>query len=291
MSINEKTHLLLFTAISCSGFVSSMATNMDLQEYKQSLSTPPLPPPPPPPSPSPSMQTPLMSPMPLQLSGFLSGDTIQVQGDAGDLQFSVQLNITKKLCRKVGSLDSPGLVAHNPENFSIEDSTFSTYVTPIGSEEEKDQCRFAEPVVDESCRFGEGDGFDEKMKVGERVVTRLRSGVISKVTYYPPRIRSGELRCCEKVKSRKKKRSEKIDKFGRLLRRRSCPVKPCTSYAFFVMATWGVVKSSSFGETSKRVGQMWYKLSHKEKKLYQELALKDNARYQRQCKLLKSKAV
>ncbi|PON92466.1 High mobility group box domain containing protein [Trema orientale] len=284
MSINEKTHLLLFTEISCSGFLSSMATNTDLQEPKQqSLSTPP---------PPPSMQTPLMSPMPLQLSGFLSGDTIQVQGDAGDLQFSVQLNITKKLFRKVGSLDSPGLVAHNPENFSIEDSSFSTYVTPIGSEEEKDQCPFAEPGVDESCRFGEeGDGFDEKMKVRERVVTRLRSGVISKVTYYPPCIRSGELRCCEKVKSRKKKSSEKIDKFERLLRRRSCPVKPCTSYAFFVMATWGVVKSSSFGETSKRVSQMWYKLSHKEKKLYQELALKDNARYQRQCKLLKSKAV
>lgn len=232
--------------------------NMDLHEPKQSTNTPP-----------PSIQTPLMSPMPLQLSGFLSGDTIQVQGDAGDLKFSVQLNITKNLFHdKVGPLDSPKRVAHNPEKVSFEDSSFASYGTPIGSGEPKDQSCFAEAVEDEDsyCCFGEEGDEYEKMKIGECLVTRLRSGVISPVTYYPPKILTGKLRSCERVKPRRKS-SEQIDVFERLLRRHSCPVKPCTSYAFFVMATWGVVKSSSFGETSKRLGQMWYKLSHKEKKV------------------------
>lgn len=93
------------------------------------------------------------------------------------------------------------------------------------------------------------------------VVTRLRSGVISPVTYYP-RV---SLSCCEKVvKSRKKK---KIDVFERLFRRHSCPIRPCTSYALFVMATWGDVKSSSFGETSKKLGQLWCRLPQKDKKV------------------------
>ncbi|XP_062092258.1 uncharacterized protein LOC133798088 [Humulus lupulus] len=238
----------------------------------------------------PSIRTPLVSPMALQLSGFLNGDTIQVQGDAGDLQFSVQLNIAKKLFHeKLGPpLESPGTVAYNPEKISIEDSSFSSYVTPNGSEELRNEGRFAEPVADENCRFGEEVDRSEVIKIRECVVTRLRSGVISPVTYYPPRIFSENLlRPSKKVKSRKRSSEKKIDVFERLFRRHSCPVKPCTSYAFFVMATWGVVKSSSFGETSKRIGQMWYKLSHNEKKLYQELALKDNARYKKQCKLLK----
>ncbi|KAF4380023.1 hypothetical protein F8388_018147 [Cannabis sativa] len=257
--------------------------DMDLQGLNQSMNTPP----------PPSTPAPLVSPMALQLSGFLNGDTIQVQGDAGDLQFSVQLNIAKKLFHEnvePQPLNSPGTVPYNPESFSVEDSSFSSYVTPNASEELRRQSRFAEPVVDENCRFGEEGDESEEIKSRECVVTRLRSGVLSPVKYYPLRISTENLlRPIEKVKTRKRNSEKKIDVFERLFRRRSCPVKPCTSYAFFVMATWGVVKSSSFGETSKIIGQMWYKLSHNEKKLYQEMALKDNARYKKQCKLLKMK--
>ncbi|EXC21082.1 hypothetical protein L484_017092 [Morus notabilis] len=245
-------------------------SSMDFQQPRQSSSNTP---PPPPRSPI-VVPTNLASPTPLQLSGFLSGDTIQVQGDAGNLQFSVQLNINKTLFpEKVGPFQSLETVEYTREKFSTEDllSPASSYVTPIASE----------LLMDENCCTSDRT---TEIRRESFVVTRLRSGVISPVTYYP-RV---SLSCCEKVvKSRKKK---KVDVFERLFRRHSCPIRPCTSYAFFVMATWGDVKSSSFGETSKKLGLLWCKLPQKDKKLYEEMAVKDNARYKRQSKLFNSKA-
>ncbi|GFP99336.1 hypothetical protein PHJA_002077700 [Phtheirospermum japonicum] len=74
-----------------------------------------------------------------------------------------------------------------------------------------------------------------------------------------------------------------------MLKRRSFPIRPCNSYAFFLMANWGVIKSCSFEETSKRLSKKWYKLSHDKKKEYEDMALKDHARYQRQCVFTKER--
>ncbi|KAL0401048.1 UNVERIFIED_CONTAM: hypothetical protein Slati_4134700 [Sesamum latifolium] len=46
-----------------------------------------------PPMPSPPAQSP---PVPFHLCGFLTGDTVQVQGDTGELHFSLQFNVHKK---------------------------------------------------------------------------------------------------------------------------------------------------------------------------------------------------
>lgn len=101
------------------------------------------------------------------------------------------------------------------------------------------------------------------------IVTRLRSGVISPVNYFPP-ISSGRslMRpCCGGSEKSRKKNRGKLDVFERVLRRHSSPIKPCTSYSFFVMATWGVIKSSSFGETRKQLGRMWCQLPQTEKRV------------------------
>ncbi|XVF11324.1 hypothetical protein REPUB_Repub08aG0017700 [Reevesia pubescens] len=121
------------------------------------------------------------------------------------------------------------------------------------------------------------------------IMTRLRSGAVSEVKYFPQRkeycidLRSG------KTMKRKRKKKERGDiVLEKLLRRRSFPVRPCSSYIFFVMATWGSVKSSSFGEASKRLSQMWCKLPRKHK-IYEDMALKDSERYKKQCMLLNCK--
>ena len=219
-----------------------------------------------------SSSPPMSSLTPLQLSGFLAGDTIRVQGDTGELRFSVQLNVNKKLFPdNPAPLDS---IPRAPKELSVEEySSFaSSYVTPIASQpaliNEDDSCRSAE----------EGDSLENSLR--ERVVTRLRSGAISPVNYFPRiNLLAAQVTgapCGGRVESRRRKKKKKkkrggreIDAFERLLRRRSCPVRPCSSYAFFVMATWGDVnaKSSSFGETSKRLGQMWFKLPCKQKKV------------------------
>ncbi|KAM1406963.1 hypothetical protein ACFX2F_001616 [Malus domestica] len=50
------------------------------------------------------------------------------------------------------------------------------------------------------------------------------------------------------------------------------------------MATWSFAKSSWFGETSTELGRMWCQLPPNEKKVYEKMAKKDNARFQRQCR-------
>ncbi|KAE8659934.1 hypothetical protein F3Y22_tig00116960pilonHSYRG00119 [Hibiscus syriacus] len=53
----------------------------------------------------------------------------------------------------------------------------------------------------------------------------------------------------------------------------------------------GSVKSSSssFGEASKRLSQMLCKLPRKQKKMYEDIAVKDSSRYKRQCMVLNCK--
>lgn len=60
------------------GFWSSMAEDMQFDQSIQSPNT-------------------VMPSTPLQLSGFLSGDTIEVKGDTGNLKFSVQFSVQKNI--------------------------------------------------------------------------------------------------------------------------------------------------------------------------------------------------
>lgn len=219
----------------------------------------------------PPLSTPSMSPSttrPLRLSGFLNGDTIQVQGDTQKLRFSLQFNIqSKQLSESLVHPNSPGTFAYTPEKHSCQNSSFSSYMTPTAAGEDQ-----SDSLVRENGTFIEEDGIcgsETRKNLETTMMTRLRSGVISPVTYFPPRnsVVLGKLRTSDqKVKSKKKSR-ENFDGFERVLKRRSCPVRPCTSYTFFVMATWNQVRSPTFGETSKRLGRMWCQLPHKEKKV------------------------
>ncbi|KAH0979180.1 hypothetical protein GBA52_006357 [Prunus armeniaca] len=199
-----------------------------------------------------SIQSPntVMPSTPLQLSGFLSGDTIEVKGDTGNLKFSVQFSVQKKHTpdhQNHSLLNSLDANACYPENHFSENSSFSSYMTPNAVQEVEDH-------QSASCtQPSKGNEIIESTET-RNIVTRLRSGVISPVNYFPP-ISSGRslMRpCCGGSEKSRKKNRGKLDVFERVLRRHSSPIKPCTSYSFFVMATWGVVKSSSFGETIVR---------------------------------------
>ncbi|XP_011076546.1 uncharacterized protein LOC105160766 [Sesamum indicum] len=223
-----------------------------------------------PPMPSPPTQSP---PIPLHLCGFLTGDTVQVQGDTGELQFSLQLHVHKKENRPG---DRPDANVAEIGRDSVQPSTSLSYLTPTSTPE--DQGRNADinavTVSEESWSRGE-------------VVTRLRSGVLSPVKYY----RTGTYGASGSSlvsKKRSKGRGKGDNVFEKMLKRRSSPLRPCNAYAFFLMANWAVVKRSSFAETSKKLSKKWYKLSQQVKKEYEDMALKDNARYKRQRLLLKN---
>lgn len=126
------------------------------------------------------------------------------------------------------------------------------------------------------------------------VLTRLRSGVLSRVKYFPPPgtiTGSGHRSLCSWKKQRVRRgkgkgiAKETGDVFERVLRRRCLPVRPCSSYTFFVMTTWGVANSESFsfGETSKRLGKMWCSLPHDEKKVYRRSSLSPGERSKKFC--------
>ncbi|XP_073141771.1 uncharacterized protein [Henckelia pumila] len=226
---------------------------------------------------------PILSPsrsIPLTLSGFLAGDTVRVQGDTGDLEFSLQFSIQRRD-------QNPGV----PDNFSDaniqEMGTFgddsldslpsASLLTPTSGHETPDRDAGANGLSQGSW-----------MKRRDDVVTRLRSGVLSPVKYNA----SGSYGAFRgRLSSGKKTRMETgrgHNAFERMLKRRSFPLRPCNSYAFFVMANWGVVKCSSFEETSKRLSKKWCRLPNDMKKEYENLASKDNERYMRQCLLLKN---
>ncbi|XP_073016894.1 uncharacterized protein [Primulina eburnea] len=126
------------------------------------------------------------------------------------------------------------------------------------------------------------------MRRRDDIVTRLRSGVLSPVKYNA----SGSCGVFQGRPSSGKKTKMETGKghnaFERMLRKRSFPLRPCNSYAFFVMTNWGGVKCSSFEETSKRLSKKWCELPNDMKKEYENLASKDSARYMRQCLLLKN---
>lgn len=204
-----------------------------------------------------SIQSPstlLMPTTPLQLSGFLTGDTIQVKGDTGNLKFSVQFSIQDKHIPDqnndlFNSLGADASYREN-ENHSCQNSSFSSYVTPQNDVQEVEDQNSQSPEEGDSTR---------------PIVTRLRNGVISPVNYFP-RISSSSssgLRPCERKRNGGKNRKND-DVFERVLRRHRSPIRPCT---FFVTATWGFVKSSSFGETSKQLGRMWCQLPPTEKRV------------------------
>ncbi|KAH6790454.1 hypothetical protein C2S51_005460 [Perilla frutescens var. frutescens] len=217
---------------------------------------------PPPPSP----------PTPLHLRGFRTGDTVQVRGDTGELQFSVHFNLRK---------DEPFnlLEATTPDIENYRDSVQSSpYLTPTSSTGE---------FGNQNNSADENAGCEESPPMGG-VVTRLRSGVLSPVKYYSCGIYSVSGGSLNSGKSRKSnKGTGKGDNvFNKMLKRRNSPLRPCSSYALFLMKNWGMVKRSSFVETSKRLSKQWSKLPHDVKKEYEDMASKDNARYKRQCVLL-----
>ncbi|KAH7853753.1 hypothetical protein Vadar_006222 [Vaccinium darrowii] len=209
-----------------------------------------------PPNPSPSS--------PLQLSGFLSGDTIQVQGDTEDFQFAVQLNIHHKHHHhhhhKSDTRDVQFPNTTEEDRMSLNSASLS-YMTPVTEGNEMHRETSAE-----------GNSGEQQSAF---VITRLRSGVLSQVKYFPPppgtAAGSGNrsLRSWKKRTVRRGKAKETGDVLERVLRRHCLPVRPCSSYALFVMATWGVANSESlsFGETSKRLSKMWCSLPHDEKKV------------------------
>ncbi|KAM1141781.1 hypothetical protein ACFX2I_041715 [Malus domestica] len=244
-----------------------------------------------------SFQSPnsLMPSTPLQLSGFLTGDTIQVRGNTGNLKFSVQFSVQEKQTYDhenrsiLNSLDANACFA---ENHSCANSSFSSYMTPNDVQEVEDHGNEAT----HSC--------ETRISGESHIVTRLRSGVISRPVTYFPRIPLSSSRSLIRRCGKERPRKKKCDMFERVLRRHSCPIRPCTervlrrhscpirpctSYAFFVMAAWGSANSSSFGERSKQLGRMWCQLPRNEKKLYEKMAMKDNARYKRKCSQLTGK--
>lgn len=193
------------------------------------------------------------SAIPLQLCGFQSGDTVQVRGDTGELQFSVQFNLRREDRRSDN--DFSILEADVPEIVNLRDSVQSSpYLTPTSSSGQFDN---------HINNADENSGFDEAPSPGG-VMTRLRSGALSPVKYYHGGIYGvpgGTL------KSGKKRKPKKVIRkgdnlFEEMLRRRSLPVRPCNSYAFFLMKNWGVVKRHSFAETSKRLSKQWSDLPH-----------------------------
>lgn len=119
----------------------------------------------------------LMPTTPLQLSGFLTGDTIQVKGDTGNLKFSVQFSIQDKHIPDqnndlFNSLSADASYREN-ENHSCQNSSFSSYVTPQNDVQEVEDQNSQSPEEGDNTR---------------PIVTRLRSGVISPVNYFSSNI-------------------------------------------------------------------------------------------------------
>lgn len=197
--------------------------------------------------------------IPLNLCGLLTGDTVQVQGDTGELQFSVQFKVHRKEHYSGGSSNFPD--GNTPEigifRDSVQSPPSSSYLTPTPTAESPDHNADANALSEESWSGG-------------GVTTRLRSGVLSPVKYYPDATRYGVYRggfSTEKRKKVKQGSGKGENVFEKMLKRRSFPLRPCNSYAFFLMANWGVVRRCSFEETSKRLSKQWYKLPHDIKKV------------------------
>lgn len=262
-----------------------------------------------------------MSSVPLQLSGFLNGNTIEVEGDTGNLQFSFKFNIlhNKHSSHNESHSHFPSLNSME-NNMSFRNSSSSAYPTPNRSQQIENQS-----VENENHGVEIENNVESETSKRGSIMTRLRSGAISQVKYCYPGISGEKPSRTMKQKRKKKERTDIV--LDKLLQRRTCPVKPCNSYVFFVMASWDSVQSSSLGDASKRLSQIWCKLPRKHKKvlllqyhstlrilslptarmltiimlfcfallsivclqIYEDTALKDSARYKRQCMLLNCK--
>ncbi|MFQ6624543.1 hypothetical protein Gotur_004297 [Gossypium turneri] len=221
-----------------------------------------------------------MSSVPLQLSGLLNGNTIEVEGDTGNLQFYFKFNILHNKYSPHNQTHSHFPSLNSMENnMSCRNSSSSSYQTPKRGQQIENQT-----LENENHGVEIENNVESETSKRGCIMTRLRSGAISQVKYSFPRISGEKPSRTMKGKRKKKERADIV--LDKLLQRRTCPVKPCNSYVFFVMASWDSVQSSSFGDASKRLSQKWCKLPRKHKKIYEDIALKDSARYKRQCMLL-----
>ncbi|KZV34901.1 High mobility group protein TDP-1 [Dorcoceras hygrometricum] len=218
--------------------------------------------------------------IPFHLTGFLAGDTVRVQGDTGELEFSLHFSVQRREQNPGGPGNFSDANIQETDTFcdSVDSLSTALYMTPTSGHETHDRNAGADEPSQANW-----------MSRRDEIVTRLRSGVLSPVKYNNARGTFGVFQ--GRLSSRKKTKMETgkgHNAFERMLRRRRFPLRPCNSYAFFVMANWGVVKCSSFEETSKRLSEKWCTLPHGMKKEYENLASKDSARYTRQCLLLEN---
>ncbi|KAG8496540.1 hypothetical protein CXB51_007636 [Gossypium anomalum] len=214
------------------------------------------------------------------LYGFLHGNTIEVEGDTGNLQFSFKFNILHDKYSPHNQTHSHFPSLNSMENnMSCRNSSSSSYQTPKRGQQIENQT-----LENENHGVEIENNVESETSKRGSIMTRLRSGAISQVKYSFPRICGEKPSRTMKEKRKKKERADIV--LDKLLQRRTCPVKPCNSYVFFVMAGWDSVQSSSFGDASKRLSQIWCRLPRKQKKIYEDIALNDSARYKRQCMLL-----
>ncbi|KAF5183246.1 hypothetical protein FRX31_027166 [Thalictrum thalictroides] len=258
-------------------------------------------------SPQPSLPTtPLPSSIPINLAGFLTEESIHVEGDAGNVHFSGHFNIhnnwlfspgteTKDnpspFCQKSSfsslfSSLSPNTVHVHEENDKAANTNSSMHSE--GTPEMTDFHDFQTPESSLNPINSDQNLENEKRYTTSEMTirTRLRSGAISPVSYVSRRSigeTSGKkLKCRRRIGG-----SGNGDVLKRMLRRSSFPVRPCSSYAVFVMDKWSANKAFSFEEKSKQLGHMWAILPQDEKKVYVDLAFKDKSRYKKQCSLLR----
>ncbi|KAG9452488.1 hypothetical protein H6P81_005392 [Aristolochia fimbriata] len=127
----------------------------------------------------------------------------------------------------------------------------------------------------------------QQIKFPVAVETRLRSGKIRRINYFPPT--KGGLADRESggsssvpVRSPRTITTRRTgDAAERVLRRHDLPIRPCNAYTFFVIANWERIKVNSFQETSRRLADLWRELPDRDKSEYEELGWKDRERYKR----------
>ncbi|XP_047329570.1 uncharacterized protein LOC124932907 [Impatiens glandulifera] len=257
-------------------------------------------------TPSPSLST------PIQLRGFLTGgDTIQVRGDIDDFNFSFHLNFHnhRSLQFPQPTPISNHHISKHSNSSSSSDSSFPQ--DPNNNNGEGDNNNNNILIRESSTNYKDDTptttttSSSSLERRSSQIVTRLRSGALSSIVYFLPHPQRRTSSSSSKRKNRKVRKRvikevvvEEEDLLERVLRRRSLPLRPCNSYAFFVMATWeglmakGKKKASSssstcsFSDRSRELGRMWSSLKEHQKKVFEEMSVKDNARYKRQCILL-----
>lgn len=208
-----------------------------------------------PPNPPPS------SPVPLSLCGFRTGDTVQVRGDTGELQFSVHFSLRKEEQERCFDRNL------------LEENIPDTGISPRGSVQSSPYLTPTSSTGDFELENQNSDaGRDESFSRGG-VVTRLRSSVLSPVKCYSRGIYCVSVGSMSSGKKREwnKGGREGHNVFDKMLKRRDSPLRPCSSYSFFLVKNWAVAKQSSFVETSKRLSRQWSKLPHDVKKVYNKL--------------------